>query len=173
MHLNFHICVTRFNNETFKQYKLYKQKHKIIGCIYGTPIKINNINILPYDNIIILEMNNSINKIEGIGIIKNKIYFKKYCNIFTNQNYNRYIYLSNYYINHFTLYETYIIKNLEFLLFKTKQHFKRGQGIQILPSHILYNTYFNYKQFLINLYLSRFKYINKNKIIIINNNTFN
>ena len=67
-----HICVTRFNNSTYLENINYKKKNNIIGSIYGSPVKIKDY-IDPYEIILIIEMNNSINKIEGIGIIKNKI----------------------------------------------------------------------------------------------------
>ena len=70
-----HICVTRFDNKTFEENKIWKQKNNEIGCIYGSPIKITE-KILPEQQILVLEMNNSINKIQGIGIIKNELVIK-------------------------------------------------------------------------------------------------
>ena len=67
-----HICVTRFDNKTIEENKKWKQQNNEIGCIYGTPIKITE-KILPEEEILVLEMNNSTNKIEGIGIIKNNL----------------------------------------------------------------------------------------------------
>ena len=65
-----------FFNFTYSENTNYKSRNNIIGCIYGTPIKIGN-NILPEEQIIVLEMNNSENIIEGIGILKNKLEYKK------------------------------------------------------------------------------------------------
>lgn len=130
------ICITRFNNITKKENETWKEKNNHNGSIYGTPIKINS-TILPNEKLIILEMNNSTNKIEGIGIIKNML-FHKNCKIYEDNNYNRYIYKSNKYVNQIDINEKLkkILKILEHFLFKTKRHYKRGHGIQELPKHI-------------------------------------
>ena len=161
------ICVTRFDDKTINENKNWKNNNNIIGCIYGTPIKISN-KILPEQNIIVVEMNNSKNIIEGIGIIKNKLVQenrKKY-KIYSDNNYNRFIYKSNLRIDkvHFTNYEKNIIKNLEKLLFKSYNHCKRGHGIQNIPILIKKNEEFDYIKFLNNLYKTRFLEINKSKI---------
>ena len=164
------ICVTRFDNKTFNENTNWIKNNKKIGCIYGTPIKITE-NILPDTLIIILEMNNSKNQIEGIGIIKNnvKFYDKKKYKIYSDNNYNRFIYESNLRIDKskFNNYEKEVIKNLEILLFTNYNHFKRGHGIQKLPNFIKEHKEFNFCKFLNNLYIKKFVSINKNKINII------
>lgn len=163
------IFVTRFNNITIEENRNWLKKNNTNGCIYGSPIKISE-KILPETYIIVLEMNNSLNKIEGIGIIKNKIILhdKKKYKIYEENNYNRFIYKSNMRIDKtsFNNYEKAIINNLENLLFKSYNHCKRGQGIQHIPKHINKNSEFNYKRFLYNMYFNRFICINKEKLII-------
>ena len=164
-----HICVTRFDNKTFEENKIWKQKNNEIGCIYGSPIKITE-KILPEQQILVLEMNNSINKIQGIGIIKNELVIKdskKKYRIYSDYNYNRYIYKSDLHINIYNLNnkDKKIIETLEYLLFKTNKHCKRGHGIQIIPNNII-NNKFDYVKFLINLYEKKFTDIKFNKIKI-------
>ena len=133
------IFVTRFNNKTIKENRNWLIKNNEIGCIYGTPIKISE-KILPETQILVIEMNNSLNKIEGIGIIKNKLILhdKKKYRIYEENNYNRFIYKSNFRIDKksFNNYEKPIINELEKLLFKSYNHCKRGHGIQHIPKHI-------------------------------------
>ena len=107
------LYVTRFNDITYKENKDWLQKNNETGCIYGSPIKLST-KVLPNTYIIVLEMNNSINKIGGLGIIKNQLIYKKY-KIYSDNNYNRFIYKSNLYIsrNNFTNFEDNIIRNLE------------------------------------------------------------
>ena len=164
-----HICVTRFDNKTFEENKNWKQKNNEIGCIYGSPIKISD-KILPYEKILVLEMNNSINKIAGIGIINNELVIKdikKKYRIYSDNNYNRYIYKSDLYINMYNLStkDKKIINDLEYLLFKTSKHCKRGHGIQTIPNNIV-NHNFNFIKFLTKLYEKKFIKINNIKIKI-------
>jgi hypothetical protein len=136
-----YIATTSFNIETYSQYKHYKKKTNIEGCLYGTPIKIKD--SIPLDSYIyIIEMNNSTNKIVGIGLIKNKNLLSKYYRIYENQDYNRYTYRGKYWIDTSTITDIYfqkVINVLETLLFKGATHLKRGQGITELPKWILYN----------------------------------
>ena len=148
------VCVTRFNNKTLNENKQWKINNNFNGCIYGTPVKITD-NIMIDESIIIIEMNNSENKIEGFGIIKNKLFLrdKKY-RIYSDNNYNRYIYKSNFYLSVHEITDKYlktIISNLEKLLFKSYYHCKRGHGIQKIPSKITTNEDFNYCRFIRNL----------------------
>ena len=164
------ICVTRFNKTTLDENNKWKNNNNYIGCIYGLPIKITE-NILPDSTIIVIEMNNSINKIEGIGIINNKLNLcnKKKYKIYQDNNYNRFIYKSNLRIDKtsFNTYECNIIKFLENLLFKNFNHFKRGQGIQKIPKFIKIYKDFDFNKFLINLYKKKFINITPNYKLII------
>ena len=158
------LCVTRFNNITKEENENWKKINNHCGCIYGTPIKINS-TISPNENIIILEMNNSTNKIEGIGIIKNnlfnknyKIYKNKNYKIYKDNNYNRYIYYSNKYYNKENLNNKLktLLKILEYFLFKTKKHYKRGHGIQEIPKYLQNSKILNFTK-LINEALKEIK----------------
>ena len=151
------IYVTRFNSITYKENQEWLQKNNESGCIYGTPVKITT-KLLPNTYIIVLEMNNSNNKIEGLGIIKNKLVYNKKYKIYSDNNYNRFIYKSNLHIsrNNFTDFELNIIKNLEKILFKSHYHCKRGQGIQSISKIIRENKIFNFIEFINNIYKSRF-----------------
>lgn len=171
------ICVTRFDNKTLNENIKWRKNNNHLGCIYGTPVKITE-TILPNTLIIVLEMNNSNNSIEGMGIIKNSIekQDKKKFKIYNDNNYNRFIYKSNLRIDKKNLksnYEKKILELLEKLLFTTKNHFKRGHGIQKIPKFIEKFDNINFKEILINIYIKRFVdiKINKNyKLLVKNNN---
>lgn len=162
------ICVTRFDSSTYEENKSWKIINNEIGCIYGTPIKIAE-KILPNALIIVIEMNNSNNTIEGIGIIKNRLLpeDKKKYRIYNDNNYNRFIYKSNLRIDKssFNNYEKKKIKKLEEILFKNHTHCKRGQGIQSIPNFIQKQK--KYIIFLSNLYINKFVKINPLKIKLI------
>ena len=122
-------------------------------------------------------MNNSSNSIEGIGIIKNQQekHDKKKFKIYNDNNYNRFIYKSNLRIDKKNLksnYEKNILDILEKLLFTTKNHFKRGHGIQKLPKFIEKFDKIDFKAILTNIYKKKFIDIktSKNYKLLIKNN---
>ena len=158
------------NQETYEQ--TYKRSLK---CIYGTPREISSRKIKPNIKICIIEMHNDLNKIMGIGIIENSTANEVYRStpahsishaapvlpfpqqpikykIFTERNYNRYIYIGNeFYLSREeierhthpqdthpqepSLLETII--GLEAKLFKGSRHCKRGSGITKIPNWII------------------------------------
>jgi hypothetical protein len=99
---------------------------------------------------IVLEMHNDINKIAGIGLVRNSpnlsqdsekgIVIKP--SVYKCGNYNRFIYQGAYRIdllsNEFELTqeEWLVIKMLELALFYGPNHSKRGKGICELPKHV-------------------------------------
>ena len=70
-----YLVSTRFNNETWEQNVDFKKKYNYTGCIYGVPNPMSP-KIYVDEPVFVVEMNNSQNKIEGIGLIKNiLVYF--------------------------------------------------------------------------------------------------
>lgn len=142
------IACTRFNEDTWAQNERWRILNGYTGCIYNTPVKIpENIPLLSI--MYVIEMNNDINKIMGIGIIKNFVQTEKYYKIYNIGNYNRYTYKSKYRIDvsEFTPSEAAIIGVMEILLFKGSRHFKRGHGIQRIPGWIVDNNAFDFMKF--------------------------
>lgn len=67
---SFLIGTTRFNNDTYQENLDWRNKHKHSGCIY--PLNKSIAYTIPPNILIcVLEMNNSQNKIMGIGLIRN------------------------------------------------------------------------------------------------------
>jgi len=137
------IATTRFNDKTYEQNVTYKQKIGHVGCLYGTPMKIKE--TIPLEsNVYVIEMNNTTNKIEGIGLIVNRQVLDKPYRIYDDMDYNRYIYkgVKRICVEHITdEYDKRVIYVLEQLLFKGERHCKRAQGITELPSWILHNKF--------------------------------
>ena len=81
------ICVTRFSNETFREYRNYMD-HEFcskltnnppnVSQVYNTPIEIAKSKKHTNPYYLVMEMNNSENEIMGVSIIKNRVYYKKY-----------------------------------------------------------------------------------------------
>jgi hypothetical protein len=154
----FTICTTRFTSTTFTEYQTWCKNNRWKGCIYGTPRKISD--AITYDSrIFILEMNNTTNQIEGIGLLKNTPCTDKYYNIYSDGNYNRYIYKSLYRINisdsNLTEYEKKVIDIFNILLFKGLRNVKRYQGITEIPKWIKYNKHMDFVKFFKELFINK------------------
>ena len=159
------ICTARFNNKTFQENLQWKQKkNKPTHCVYGSPsmlkqsIKIN-------EWVIVLEMHNDINKIIGLGLMRN-IPIKNN-KIYSCGNYNRFTYeghiridLSN--DDVLTTEERIVIRILELSLFYGQMHSKRAKGICELPSRI--NVLYDFKDCLKGILLRHSKLQNYSRI---------
>jgi hypothetical protein len=165
------ILTTRFNNYTWNENCEYRMKHNI-ECIYASTRKIKE-KILLNDYVFVIEMNNSKNKIEGIGLIKNFVHFDKYYKVYDDKNYDIYVYKSKYRIDRCEI-DPYLLKIIDHLLFKEKTHSKRGTGFTSFPEKLLIHPIcrdYNLKEKICDLFNRKFNYelYNKNKGNILDN----
>ena len=133
-----YLLTSRFNNETWEENTIYRNKNKNIGCIYCAPNPVSQ--IIPDDSILfILEMNNDTNCIIGIGMVRNHPIFNKY-NVYENRNYNRYVYAGKQRIDRIemSIEEDEIMQIFDILCFRGNRHMKRGRGIKSFPVDMLY-----------------------------------
>jgi hypothetical protein len=156
------LVVSRFNNETFANNLDYRKKHGFV-CIYGSPSKLkcrlslpaSSFSSLPASSVskrqlpplssvavFVIEMNLFENKIEGIGLIRNRVYDDRYYLIYPKHgNYNRYTYIGKYYLNRKQLVvhepAQAFIQDLESVLFRGKGHLKRGNGFTCVTEKVL------------------------------------
>jgi hypothetical protein len=127
------MLTTRFTTETFQENKRYRDTHNI-PCIYSSSLPISD--KLPYQDYYILEMNNTTNRIIGIGNISKTL--QPIAQIYSYKYYNRYTYKGAMYaeIND-DLPEKYkeIIKNVERKIFYGRGHLKRGSSFTSFPAY--------------------------------------
>jgi hypothetical protein len=131
------VVTGRFNNNTLVTNYSYREKNGI-KCIYCVPTKLSP-KILYDSQVFVIEMNNSTNKIEGIGLIKNRIETQKYYKVHSDTNTNRYTYVGKHFIDRNTIgiYNPELINILDQILFKGKTHSKRGSGLTTIPEKVL------------------------------------
>ena len=136
-----HIVTTRFTNKTWDENRAYCEKHKTqLQCAYGVPLQTNN-DLTTDDVLFVLEMNNEENKIMGIGMVKNQALFRSAIyKIYSNQDYNRYVYLGKNRIDRTEMNEEEenICKVFDILCFTGKRHQKRLSGIKAFPMDMIY-----------------------------------
>jgi hypothetical protein len=127
------LSVTHFNNYSYIENERWRKNKETDGCVYGCPVRIKS-SVPISSKIYVIEMNNETNSIMGIGLITNRILRKK-SKIYSDENYNRYIYSGKKRINN-NLIDKNTLKQLEERLFKGKNHLKRNQGIICVPKDI-------------------------------------
>lgn len=168
----FSIVTSRFNNETRDANYAYRKKHKF-ACLYCCPSEPSP-KILYDTPMFVIEMNNSTNKIEGIGLIKNKPETKRYYKVHQDGNTNRYIYIGNYYLDRDMIeeYNSPLVYALDVILFTGYMHSKRGAGLTRIPQAALENDVcegINVKKEIRQLFLHHFiEKLRKNDDVIIN-----
>ena len=133
------ITTTRFNNDTWVQNGAYREKYQgEFSCIYGSPSELSK--KIPVNHpLFVIEMNNSTNKILGIGYINNLYETKKYCKVYSPNNYNRYIFKGKHRIDRTTIeaHNPRLLEIFDEILFKGKTHVKRGSRITLLPDVLI------------------------------------
>ena len=124
---------TRFNDDTYKENLNWRDKHNHAGCVYAVNKKIAD-SITPNILIYVLEMNNSKNKIMGIGLIRNNYDKRQKIRVYNSDlNYNRFVYHSNKRIDCKNIKYKKMLSVLETIVFTGSRHLKRGQGITCMP----------------------------------------
>ena len=132
------LVTTRFNETTWNENLNYRLKNNINGGVYSVPSKMSP-KIGLNELVFIIEMNNTKNKIEGISLIKNFIETEKYYKVYSDANYNRYTYKTDYRIDRPQLekHNSKLVFILDELLFKGSTHLKRGRGITTVTEKLL------------------------------------
>jgi len=147
---------TRFNNDTWRE-NIENRKKRGLVCFYAAPRPITD-KIQPNSIVFVIEMNNTINQIQGIGLIRNKPTYDKYFKMYTEENYNRYFYFGKYYISREQLldFDPTLVDIFDYILFKGKTHLKRGMGFTQIPSKLFMNEICrnrNFKKEIINVFM--------------------
>ena len=125
------LCVTRFNNETWDQLNNFKRENNIETPIYNSPSRLKD--KVGYNSLnIVFEMNNDLNKIMGISLLKNKPFMRQK-NIYSDNNYNRFTFhgIDRIDSSEFTEDLQNKIEIIEKIVFTGKTHLKRGSGITV------------------------------------------
>lgn len=136
--MKYYLMTSVFNNNTWEENQNYLDiAGRAEKCIYCSPIQIMK-KINHGARLFVLEMNNDLNKIVGIGLILNNFVMNKYC-VYKNGNYNRFVYRGSAKIlrEQMTGDELSVMEILDGCCFKGNTHLKRGRGIQLFPVKFL------------------------------------
>ena len=132
------ILSSRFSTDTWNENNKYRTRRNLNGCIYGSPLRLSSkihLNAFVY----VVEMNNTTNSIEGVGVIRNYPNNEQPPWIYAHNNYNRYIYQGDYRMDREAIvrYDVDLVESIELACFKGKTHLKRGSGLTLIPKKLL------------------------------------
>lgn len=136
--LEYMLVTTRFSTETLLENTAFRSRNTKVGCVYCCPAPITH-KIPENKTLFVLEMNNSANKIAGIGMIKNRAICDKY-KVHDHMSYNRFVYMGKYRISRETMTEEEeeIMRVFDTICFKGSGNMKRGHGITAFPIELLF-----------------------------------
>jgi len=126
---NTFLCTTRFTDATWQENCDFRSLRKTPneGCIYASPFLLNA-RIPKRARVFIIEMNNSQNRIVGIGLVRNYAIAQKY-RVYANEEYNRYVFLGKYRLDRSQISDAKLLERLEHFCFRGIGHHKRLRGI--------------------------------------------
>lgn len=127
-----YLVTTRFNNETYAQNRRFCAKYKY-KSLYSNPHPLPA--SIPMDaTVYVIEMNNTIDKIVGIGKFKNRLKYNVY-NIYETEFYNQNHFVGEDRIGseEFQEKDKAFIQSLEQQLFFGRGHLKRGHRMLSFP----------------------------------------
>ena len=136
------LACTRFSASTWEENQSYRERNHIQGCLYGTPRQIKS-SCVTNSRLFVLEMDNTNNKVLGVGLIRNTPLLDTVHRIYGEGNYNRYAYRGKYRIdrNAMTQKEQRMLGVFDTLLFKGRRHCKFAQGITEVGSWIVHGPF--------------------------------
>jgi hypothetical protein len=152
------IVTTRFNQATWEQNCDWRRQNQWEGCIYGSPTRMKD-SIGPGAAVAVIEMNNQTNRVEGIGLLANRVVCDKRYAIYEWGNYNRFVYRGRYRIDRRDMSddEAIFIEKMERILFWGLGHLKRGHGMTRLPRKTMERSDLNVTASINKMFTDRFK----------------
>jgi len=138
LHLN--IVTTRFDAVTWERNEKYRKYYGVRGCLYSDQLRMPS--KVSLDAVVcVVEMNNSLNRIEGAGLVRNRPVLDTKVRMYTERNYNRFVYRGKHRISRETMERLNpdLVKTLDAVLFKGKTHMKRGAGYTRMTEKVMAN----------------------------------
>ena len=118
------LMTTRFNDATWSE-NLHHRLQSEKACVYCSPSPL----AVPLNSLMfVIEMNNTTNKIEGIGLVRNSCRLDLPFNVYGERDFNRFVFRGDHRIDREEL-PLNLVELLENILFVGKSHYKRGRSI--------------------------------------------
>ena len=153
----FTFASSRFTDATWCENESYRSRSEFAGCVYGAPQQMSP-KIDPKSLVFVVEMNNSQNKVLGIGLIRNLHVTTKTYKIYDSGNFNRYVFVGKYRVDRSEL-SADLLQILDHILFKERTHLKRGAGLTTIQDKLFRHEICcerDVKKEIVNTFLNKF-----------------
>lgn len=134
-----YLMTIRYDNNTHQEMKdcVSQNAKRGIKCVYGCPKAVSDC-VIRDTVLMVLEMNNDENRIEGVGMVRNTIQDRAF-KIHDDGNLNRFAYVGTRRIDRkdMTEGEEQVFAAFDIICFKGFNHQKRGHGITIFPLDVV------------------------------------
>ena len=143
-----YLATTRFTAETLAENRAYLQAIRVeegpqstTKCIYGVDRRISLAACFGNAKVYVLEMNNTLNRIEGLGVVRNAVDADRRHPMYSKPEYNRYVYRGDewYSRDQLLCVVPEMVPTLERVLFTGRSHVKRLSGISVVGQKLLDN----------------------------------
>lgn len=151
-----YVVATRFSTKTWEEQCAYRKRKNMVECVYGSPLPMAK--AIPYRApVFVLEMNLTIRKIMGVGLIIND-YTVGIHHVYKDTQYNVCAYEGKYRVDRdeMTQEEEAIMKIFDEELFWKSHVWRSSNGMTHIPKRVCNLPGFNYEIVLRNMFVNRF-----------------
>lgn len=151
-----YVVAARFSAPTWEEHCSYRERKKLVGCVYGAPLPIAN--SIPYRApVFVLEMNFQQHRIMGVGLVSNDFLVGVH-HIYKDTQYNVCSYSGKYRVDReeMTREEEEIMSLFDDALFWKSKIWRIRNGLTQIPQWIRDLSNFNYRQVLRDMFVKRF-----------------
>lgn len=152
-----YVVAARFSETTWKEHCVYRERKKINGCVYGTPLPIAN--SIPYRSpVFVLEMNFKEHRIMGVGLIINDFLMGVH-HIYKDTHFNVCSYSGKYRVDREEMNreEEELMIVFDDALFWKSKIWRTRNGLTQIPVWVRELPNLRYKEILRNMFIKRFR----------------
>jgi hypothetical protein len=151
-----YVVAARFSEQTWLEHTAFRERKKLVGCIYGSPLPMAN--SIPFRApVFVLEMNFKQHRIMGVGLIRNDCIVDVH-RIYSDTQYNVCAYEGKYRVTREEMdrEEDELLDTLEQMLFWQCKIWRTRNGLTQIPKWVRETEGLDYENILRNMFISRF-----------------
>lgn len=152
-----YVVAARFSAQTWPEHTAYRERKKLVGCVYGTPLPMAE--SIPYRApVFVLEMNFQEHRIMGVGLVSNDCLVGVH-HIYKDTQYNICAYEGKYRVDReeMSREEQEIMETFDEALFWKSKIWRIRNGLTQIPKWVRDMPDFKYKEVLRDMFVKRFR----------------